>query len=68
MTLIELEASPCSYSHVGFVPEKNDARNSKQELQIKAKLKTLTKPSNLTEGFSNHLTDYATRSATANVL
>ena len=35
---------------------------------MKAKLKTLTKPSNLTEGFSNHLTDYATRSATANVL
>ena len=44
---------------------KNDARNSKRESQIKAKLKTLTKPSNLTEGFRNNFTDYSTRSATA---
>ena len=35
---------------------------------MKAQLKTLTKPSNLTEGFRNHLTDYSTRSATASVL
>ena len=31
-------------------------------------MKTLTKPSNLTEGFRNHLTDYSTQSATANIL
>ena len=35
---------------------------------MKAQLKTLTKPSNLTEGFRNHITDYSTRRATANVL
>ena len=35
---------------------------------MKAQLKTLTKPSNLTEGFKNHLTDYSTRSASANIL
>ena len=35
---------------------------------MKAKFKTFTKPSNLTEGLKNHLTDYSTRSATASVL
>ena len=35
---------------------------------MKAKFKTFTKPSNLTEGFKNHLTNYSTRRATENVL
>ena len=35
---------------------------------MKAKFKTFTKPSNLTEGFKNHLIDYSTRSTIANVL
>ena len=35
---------------------------------MKAKFKKFTKPSNLTEDFKNHLTDYSTQSATANVL
>ena len=35
---------------------------------MKAQLKTSTKPSNLTEGFKNHLTDHSTQRATANVL
>ena len=35
---------------------------------MKAKFKTFTKPSNLNEGFKNHLIDYSTRSTIANVL
>ena len=62
------ETSLWSFSHVVFVPEKNDARSSKKELQMKAELKTLTKPPKLTLVFRNHLTDYSAWSAIANVL
>ena len=64
----KLENSLRSFSHVVFVPANNDARSSKKELQMKADLKILTKPSNLTHVFRNNLTDYSTRSTIANVL
>ena len=59
---LKLEASLWSFSHVGFVSEKNDTRNSEKESQMKAKLKILAKPSNLSQVFRKHLTDYSTRS------
>ena len=65
---LKLEVSLWSFFHVCFVQEKNYARNLKKESQMKAKFKTFTKPSNLTEGFKNHLIDYSTRSTIANVL
>ena len=56
----KLETALWSFSHVGFVSEKNDARNSKKESQMKAKLKISAKPSNLSQVFRNHLTDHST--------
>ena len=65
---VSLELPSEVFSHVVFVSEKNDARSSKKELQMKAELKTLTKPPKLTLVFRNHLTDYSACSTIANVL